>query len=323
MNNLLSSKRRSGDRCFLLPSAGGAFFATGAFHAVVRPNYFSGRSLSGAIAAFLVAATGISPASAELQILKEQPWLGYHSGYADKKYKIGLAGDGKITLTIIGEKAAPVSELSAITIVVCVAEVLPDGKTVMRQMKPESLESAQAPTDQLEKTVITGKVAGDAVFEFTLEQIRGVISMGGRLIDPGTLVKNPLHFTVSVKFPSVYSYDLKGDKLNDKKELKAFEKKVENDHIDMKWTDGKRKKQTFEEAVDAGSADINGPGISGAEIDVGAYKGKKFLIMASGNSAMKLWNPKAAPLHEGFSIHWQPDSALDKEGKSRITIDVR
>ena len=56
--------------------------------------------------------------------------------------------------------------------------------------------------------------------------------------------------------------------------------------------------------VEAASKELNGPGIAAAEIEIAAYKGKKFLFIASENSAMTLWNSKVEPLHEGFTINW-------------------
>ena len=278
---------------------------------------------SGVLATILLALAGTPPASAELPIVNEQPMLGYHSAYMNRKYQFGMTGTGEISVRLVDSKGQLATSPFIVRITIGIEEVLPDGKTLLRQIKPETLESAQGPNGNFEKTVVTGKVSGDAVFEVTMEQNRGVITMGGRVADPGPLVKNPLRFTARMNFPAAYPYDLKGDKQNDKKAVKLFEEKIESDLLQLKWTDGKKKKLNFAEVVDASTADINGPGIAEVEIETAACAGKKYLITASSNSMMKLWNAKPAPLHLGFSLHWSPDPAKDSDGKARLGIDMK
>ena len=277
----------------------------------------------GVLATILLAVAGTPPASAQLPIVNEPPMLGYHTAYMNRKYQFGMTGSGEISVRLVDSKGQLATSPFIVRITIGIEEVLPDGKTVLRQIKPETLESAQSPNGNFEKTVISGKVSGDAVFEATMEQNRGVITMGGRVTDPGPLVKNPLRFTARMNFPAAYPYDLKGDKQNDKKAVKLFEKKIESDLLELKWTDWKKKKLNFAEIVDASTADINGPGIAEVEIETGACAGKKYLITASPNSAMKLWSAKPAPLHLGFSLHWSPDPAKDPDGKARIGIDLK
>ena len=307
--------------------------------------------LGGFAASVLFAA--IQPASAQLPSLDEQPWLGYYAVAANKRFQFAFAADGKITLSPIGDKGEPVARNLAIFIEILVEEVMPDGKSIAKQVRPETLSSPQPATAELEKVVVSGKVTGEAAFEVTLEQARGGIAIGGRITDPGTLTKNPLRFGIRARFPNAYpkvnfeeirddakektkeekraerkakreaEKDGKGDdKKNAKKEAEELEK-IKADRIDLKWTDGTRKKQTFDQEVEAASKDLNGPGIAGAEIEISAYQGKKFLFIASPNSAMTLANAKPAPLFQGFSVKWVPDAAQDKEGKARLSIEVK
>lgn len=259
-------------------------------------------------------------AHAQLPSLNEPPWLGYYAAYANKRFQIGLSSKGNITLTPMNEKGDPVSFQLAIDIDAGIEETMPDGKVVMRQIKAETLAAKEPATDELEKVLVTGKVTGDAAFELNIEQTRGIIFIGGRMTDPGTLTKNPLRFALRLRIPTLY----KNHKAEDKRAEKAFAKKIEDDRIDMKWTDGKRAKQTFEKAllVD-GNKEINGPGITSLELEAGAYKGRRFVFTASPNSSMNLWNAKEQPLHEGFTINWKADAEKDKDGKARIAIDVK
>lgn len=278
------------------------------------------------VSLLLTAAVGWMPVSAELPSLGKPPWLGHFAVLTDKHCHFSLNCQGKISLVPLGDKGDPVAKPLAIPIEIIIREILPDGETTVKKLKPESLTSTQSATDKLEKTVVRGKVTGDASFELTLESKRGLISLGGRLLDPGTLSKNPLRFSLQMKFPSAYPKEPKKDS-KDAKETKNnardFAKKISADHIDLQWSDGKRKKQTFENAVDASSKDLNGPGIATAEIEIAAYKGNKIVVSASPNSSLTLSNTKATPLHEGFVIHWLPDPAKDPEGKARFNIEVK
>jgi hypothetical protein len=285
--------------------------------------------LAGFVASVLFAA--IQPADAQLPSLDKAPWLGHFAAFKNKKFQIGITGLGKMTLLPMGDKDAPMGQSLSVPIHFGIEEVLPDGKAALKAIKPETLESAQPANDDFETLVIRGKVTGDASFEVTIEQKRGVISIGGRVVDPGTLTKNPLRFAVRARFPTAYptrkgndkkdDKDRKDDK--DKKVDKVLLKQLKDDRIDLKWTDGKRVKQTFEEEVIASSKEINGPGISAAAIEIGAYKGKKFLFIASENSAMTLSNEKEGPLHLGFTVNWSADATKDTEGKARLSFEVK
>jgi hypothetical protein len=316
------------------------------------------RLLAGLLASVLFSATGIQPASAQLPSLNDPPWLGYNSVFANKRYQFTITAQGKIMLTPMNEKGDPVAHTLAIPVEIIIQEMMPDGKPVWKQINAQSLASAQPATDKLEKVVLTGKVTGDAAFEATIEQSRGAISIGGRITNPGTLTKNPIRFGIRVKFPNAYPKVEVEEKKEDAKEKTKEEireekraerkakreadskkdgkkddkkgdadaaalKKIEEDRIDMKWTDGTRKKLSLIDEVDATSKEINGPGIAGAEIEVSAYQGRKLLLIASTNSSMTLANEKTGPLFQGFSLNWLPDAAKDKEGKARLTIEAK
>lgn len=274
-----------------------------------------------AVAGFLFAVGVVLPrAEAQLGTLNEKPWLGYFVAYADKRFQITMDSKGAISLTPMNDKGAPVSSKIAIDIEAGVEEVSADGKIVLRRIKPESLTSAEAPNDDFEKFTVRGKVTGDAAFELNLEQDRGTIVIGGRVTDPGTLTKLPIRFVVRVRFPDIYPYEKVADKQHDK----TFLKKIEDDRLELKWTDGKRVKQGFDQMVEAASKELNGPGISAAQVEVAAYKERRLLLMASTGSSIGLWNAKTAPLHEGFTLSWlPPDAAKDPKGEARLSIEVR
>lgn len=272
------------------------------------------------LAVSLVFSAFVSPSRAQLPGLNEQPWIGYFAGYENARYRFGLSSVGRMTITPMAGRDQAVSPFLAVDVHVGILETLPDGKTVMKELKVETLECADPATDELEKTVVRGKVTGDAAFEVTIEQARGVMSMSGKLLEPGTL-KNPLKFVIRAVFPSVYRHA--NADLKDKKAEKAFEKKIEDDEVNLKWTDGTRKKITNEKEVLVGTPDFNGPGIAEIEVEMASYKGRTFQFSASEGSSMTVWNAKSALIHEGFRIEWSADPAKDKDGKARFTFQVK
>ena len=167
--------------------------------------------------------------------------------------------------------------------------------------------------------MIRGKVTGDASFEITLEQNRGLITLGGRLLDSGNLKKNPLRFSLRVSFPAAYP----NENQDDKNAARAFQKKIEDDHLDLTWTDGKRQKLSFAKKPDASAKEPGGPAIAALEVASSAYQGNHFLLTTSPNATLTLSNTSAAPLHKGFAILWRPDPAKDPEGNARLSFVVK
>jgi hypothetical protein len=167
--------------------------------------------------------------------------------------------------------------------------------------------------------VIKGKVTGSASFEIFVNEERGGISLGGRLLEPGTS-KNPLRFVIDLKIPDVYTDAKKG---GDKKAAKANEEKSKNDRLQLIWTDKKAVKQSLTQKIDASSKEISGPGIAAVQIELDAYHGKKIEVTASENSSIALENKPPASLIEGFSIIWTADSTKDPEGKARLIFGMK
>lgn len=278
------------------------------------PHWFCGVP-----AAILLGFAGLRNVSAGLPSLNEQPWLGYFKVYENSRCQFTISPHGKATLAPTNAKRKPVGATKEIRIYFGIEEVLPDGNTRLKKLQPDTLESADPASEGFEKTVIRGKVTGGAAFEAAFEQERGTISIGGRVTDPGTLTANPIRFVVRVNLPNIYaSVEKEG-----KEDLKSFRKRIRGDRIELKRTDGSRYKETLDQPVDANSKEINGPGIADAEIKLSAYDGKKLRFSASTHSSITLHNDQAAPLHEGFSLHWLPDAAKDPQGRSRLSIEVR
>lgn len=271
------------------------------------------------MAAVFFISIGFRRASAELPILKKQPWIGYFSVFENRHYQFSVDTNGVAALTLMNPKGEPMGVATKIMISFVVEEILPNGEGQIKKTKKGSLESTDPATDKLEKTTLRGNVTGGAAYEVTIEQDRGIISIGGRITDAGALTKNPLRFTVRVKIPNVYAEVEKEGRVAQK----AFEKRIKDDRMVLKWTDGKQLKQAFSDRVDMTSKEINGPGIASAEVEMNYYNGKRFLFRAAESSAITLWNDASAPLYEGFTLNWVADPAKDPDGKSRLSLQVK
>lgn len=269
----------------------------------------------------MVQGFGILPLAAQLPILNEKEWLGYFTGFETRKVRWSFSSDGKSVLRVVGDKGALVSDKLSIPVEFVVEETTPDGKTAVRGLIPESLESAQAPTTKPKGVVIHAKVRGDVAVELTIDEDSGKLSVGGRVLDPGPTVKNPLKFSIRVRFPNAYPDD---SPTADKKKAKAFEAKTKNDRIQLIRVDKSRGKQSLSEAVEADAATaLNGPGIAMTEIEIGGYKDRKFQLVATENSLMNLTGLKPGPMSGGFVIAWSADSAKDPQGKARLIVEVK
>ena len=267
----------------------------------------------------LMAMGGISPVQAELPGLSDTEWIGYFVGFQSKKVQFGLSTKGRATLKIIGAKGVPLSQRMSLAVDFAVEEMRPDGTKYVHFIVPESLESSQPASKELKNVTFHGKVKGDATFEVMMDENKGVISLGGRLLTTGT-VKNPLRFAINVKVPDAYPSAKKG---GDKKLEKAFAEKTKGDRLVLTMADGKRTKVDLGKPTNVGSKDVYGVAISGAELEFGSYEGKKLEFAAGENSTISIGNPPTGPLNEGFILSWIADPAKDTDGKARLTIEVK
>ena len=272
------------------------------------------------MAAAVIFLSGLATASAELPMMNDKDWLGFFIGVENNDFRFGVGADGKTTLRINRKKGDPINNKLTIEFIFQIEETKPDGKTTIYKVLPESLETTQEPTTKPKNAVFRGKVKGDATIEVTLDETRGGISIGGRLLDPGTLAKDSLRFTISAKIPNAYA-DV--DKPADRKETKAFEDRIKGDQVTLAYSDKKRSKLSTTESVDANSKEINGAGITAAEIEFSTYQGKQFGLLASPGSVLTLSAKQPGPLQDGFLITWVADAAKDPQGAARLNIEIK
>ncbi|MCX6876211.1 MAG: hypothetical protein NTW21_20755 [Verrucomicrobia bacterium] len=276
-------------------------------------------SLVGVGVLMLVSAGGIAPAPAALPSLDVNPWFGHFLAYENKKFTFGLDSSAVGKLTPLGKSGKPIGKTHLLPVTLVIEEVLPNGRTVTRKIQPDTLETKDPATAVPGKVSFRGKITGGASFEVHLEVERGVVSIGGRLLDRGTLTKNPLRFSVRATVPSAY------DKvpMSGTKAAKAFGKVLKDDRLAILRTDGKRMNLTGADKLAPEPKQINGPGLAELKVEVSAYQGKVIEFSATPNSRMELSSRLEQPVHDGFAITWYPDPVKDPEGKSRLKFAVK
>ncbi len=261
----------------------------------------------------------ISPLEAGLPALDDKNWHGHFVGFETKNYHFGISAQGEVVFRMLGKSGEPIGQKLAVPVQILVEENMPSGKVVAKTILPDSLESAQPATKKPKNIVIHGKVTGDAKFEVTVNEDRGVISFGGRLLDAGTL-KNPLKFSLRLKFGDAYPSEKAGGGKNDRKKL---EDKSRDDRLILTYSDGKRVKLSTTEKADASASEANGMGIAAAEVEFSSYQGNKFLANSSAPIAMKISNSSANAFQNGFTLTWEADPVKDPQAKARLNIEVK
>ncbi len=281
--------------------------------------------LSACILAVILAATGLPPLHAQLPSIDRQPWIGYFAAHTSNRYQIGISSLGELHLKPV-ESGSAIADSYLIKIEPTVLETQSSGKTIAKRLIADSLETTDSATEKLEKATYRGKVTGDAAFEVTVEQNRGIVFVGGRLLDPGNL-KNPLKFAISIKIPNLYPSERKsGTDLSERekrREEKALADKLRGDRLSLKRSDDSALRQSLSETVQAGSVEINGPGITELELQSETFRGRRLMLNASPGTSMTLSNSKSAPLYQGFEVSWMPDPDKDPDAKARLAISCR
>ena len=260
----------------------------------------------------------VQPLAAELPTLNKAPFVGLYAGFQNKRIRITVSHKGMLLIRPFNDKGNPVIDPIGVKVELGAEEVPANGPTVWRALDVSSISSKQPETDDFQKSEITGKISGGASFAATIENQRGTITINGRITDPGPLTKNPLRMCIRIVFPDPYPYS----KATTEKGKETFQEQLEKDRLQLRWSDGSRKKFNFSESVDAKSKDVNGPGITEAMVEVNAYNNHKFRITAGANAQMLMRNAATGPLRDGFELRWfVPDAAKDPKHQATLTIE--
>lgn len=248
----------------------------------------------------------------ELPQLKENPWIGYYTGYERRNFHFMVSSSGECLLSPISTKGSPLSSRLSVRIRPLVEDVLPSGQVVAKSPVDDGWEAVTPAAVDPEAVVYRGTVSGGARFEVKLEFDGDQISAGGRLLEKGTLA-NP-RFVIRIQVPDVYYHENNAAK-------KA--EKAKKDRVDLVRTDGKKLKLDLVTPLDAESAEFNGPGISQARVEIAGYRGMRLEFDAGKDALFDFWNKGEGNLIEGFTLGWRPDAAKDPEGKGRFVLKAR
>lgn len=264
-----------------------------------------------------ITACGVFPANADLPGLDERQWVGHFLGVEAKEFHFGVTSQGKGLLVPLNKKGDPLSPRLGVGVEFVVLETLPDGKIVTKALRPDTLESESPASSKFSRATFRGKVAGDAGFEVTIDNERGKISLGGKLLDPGQL-KNPVKFGLRVSFPNPDPFNK-----NKPEGKKKDADKDKGDRLQLKRTDGKSVKLSLSEPANLSSPEVTGPGITALSFVISSHQGKEVECIATEGSSFTLSNTPGNPLTDGFIAIWPVDPAKDPGGRARLIFEVK
>lgn len=259
-------------------------------------------------------------ARAELPSLNDEKWLGYFAVHKGQRYDFLMEATGKMFLIPRLRSKDQVADLNQIKIHYGIEEVLPNGKTVFKEINLSSLSSQQTATKEIQRQLVRGRVTGDAEFELVIEQSRDVVSLGGRVANPGKLTKYPLRFTLRLVIPNVY----RTAEISMKDEAREFEKRIRGDYMEFTRVDGRKGKLDASDRGLMDASEVSGKGIEQMEMRISYFDGRRFYFQSSKHAVMTVSDGgDARPWYEGMTLQWLPDPAADADGRARLSFCVK
>jgi hypothetical protein len=302
------------------------------------------RSVFAALALFHLLPLLLPQAQALLPLLKDPSWLEYHAVHDDEKFRFDINSKGELHITPKrGSTGKPVSWRLALKLDYGIEETRADGSKWLRRIERDSIAATERPSNAFVKTTLRGTTQGGAALELDVIQERGVISLGGRITDYGNLDPSKARLVIRVRVPDVHSDsgssgsgkdkdddEKDRDRRDEREERKKqrerderFEKKIDDDRLDLVRIDGTKLKLEFVEPLEAAAPALNAGGFQSAEFRIATYTDRRFRLQALQGSVLTLWNARNEPLHEGFTVEWRADAAKDSSGAARLQIEVR
>ena len=276
------------------------------------------RSLTGAAVVLVLFGQWLAPsAHAELPELESKEWMGAFAGYADSKIRISVSTTGEIVIKPV-YKGKEARAYVRMPVTWGLEMTMPNGRKVIQEVIPESVTSDDKTNAEFETTTLRGKFEGYAEAEVVIEQKRGVLSIGGRITNPGTYKPESIRFHVKAQVLNFYGAKFQELKNNPD----AFEALVSADSLELKRTDKKRLKFEFIEVIDLSTEEVSGPGVAEAEVSIKSVD-RTFNFEATENSAMTLSNRRNGALHQGMNINWSPVPDKDPKATARLVITVK
>ncbi|RYD70815.1 MAG: hypothetical protein EOP84_26020 [Verrucomicrobiaceae bacterium] len=247
-----------------------------------------------------------------LPSIGKQPWVAYYAGYKAKNFQFTVSSEGTGELTPFDKNGKPISGRNAIRFLAVIEETLPDGKVISKAVDKGGWEAVTPAAIDPEKITYRGTATGNARFEVNIEFDGNEVRAGGKLLENGEL-KNP-RFVLRMSVPNVYYYD---------KDAAKLEAKAKDDRIELVRTDGKKLKLGSRKSLDAETAEVTGPGISGVKMEMQGLRENRFEFEAGVGASFEMWNKGIGPLSDGFSLNWKADAAKVPDGKGRLVLEVK
>lgn len=272
--------------------------------------------ITGLIAGIIVSPI---PAHAQLPHIESGEWRGYHALHEAQRYTFTIRNDGEMTLIPTRRSRQEVAKAKRIKLEYGIEELRPDGTTVFKQARRESLESEQDAGKKIDKVVFRGTTTGNAVFEVVVEESRDIISIGGRVVDVGDLTEHPLRFTVRAHLPNVYE----GVSIEDRDDEKAFDRRTRGDYMELVRLDRSKVSLDHDDCEDAKPDELTGSGIEEIEMRLSYYE-RRFFFTAGRNSGIALSNiRRPGPWYEGMTLHWATDTHRDPQHRARLRLWIK
>lgn len=243
--------------------------------------------------------------------LNEKPWVGWYTGYEERKFRFGVNQNGEAVLIPIDKrKREPMSPKYWIEIQPAIEEVREAGRVVSKRPTADGWEALTEASATADKIAFRGTVSGGATFEVNLEVSRGEIRAGGRILEKGELTKYPLRLALRVRVPNAYPYVTEEEKLQER---------ARRDKVRIERADGEKLTLGTVDPVQA-ETELNGTGVRNARIELDGFDGYRIDLDAGTGGLFEFWNGEKRPLYKGFTFGWKPDPEKDPEGRARFSL---
>jgi hypothetical protein len=249
----------------------------------------------------------------ELPELFEKPWTAWYSGFEGKRFHFGVDPDGNASLIPVDEKSkGRMSQHSWISVKPMIIETTSGGRDVVKKPLEDGWEALTPESNEAEKVSFRGTVTGGAKFEANFEVDGDELYCSGYLIDKGELTDNPIRFAIEVTVPNSYRHT------RDEEDL---EEKTKGDRFDFLMANKKKEKFKGDEPEDAVAKECEA--IRWVRADISYYKGAKMEFDAGDMGLFEIEEPQSAPIAQGFTLVWTPDSAKNANGKAKMRVEYK
>jgi len=268
----------------------------------------------------VIAVVVVLPAFGELPFIESGEWRGYYAVHEAQRYDFIYKHDGEMLLIPKKRDKEGVAVANRIKLEYGIEEMRPDGTTVFKQTRSGSLEAEHGATDKIDRIVVRGTTTGDAVYELVIEESRDVVSVGGRVVEVGSLTEHPLRFMVRVTLPNVY----RRVEVHDRDDERDFDKRTRRDYLEVVRIDHSKVSLTNDDTAVMDGAQLTGSGVEEIEMRLSYYEGRRFFFAASRNSGIAIANARSpGPWYEGMLLHWTTDPSKDRDGSGRLNFWIK